>query len=176
MASTVPRGHDPTRPRESWHASISAYPQKNAELRARRDPLNRPLDTRRKSLSGLAGAPGFEPGDGGIKIRCLTTWLRPIPAAGISSPGDPHAHIATVGQQQWRRRPTPTRNAAVPASLECLVVRRGRSYKTAPVTGRSVAQPGSAPASGAGGRRFESCHSDHQTSGAAQFLRLLMRA
>src|ERR1700759_4679145 len=25
----------------------------------------------------LAGAPGFEPGDGGIKIRCLTTWLRP---------------------------------------------------------------------------------------------------
>ena len=26
----------------------------------------------------LAGAPGFEPGDGGIKIRCLTTWLRPI--------------------------------------------------------------------------------------------------
>ena len=26
----------------------------------------------------LAGAPGFEPGNGGIKIRCLTTWLRPI--------------------------------------------------------------------------------------------------
>ena len=24
-----------------------------------------------------AGAPGFEPGNGGIKIRCLTTWLRP---------------------------------------------------------------------------------------------------
>ena len=30
----------------------------------------------------LAGAPGFEPGDGGIKIRCLTTWLRPNAAAG----------------------------------------------------------------------------------------------
>ncbi len=29
-------------------------------------------------MSGkLAGAPGFEPGNGGIKIRCLTTWLRP---------------------------------------------------------------------------------------------------
>src|SRR5665647_3796485 len=28
-------------------------------------------------LDWLAGAPGFEPGDGGIKIRCLTTWLRP---------------------------------------------------------------------------------------------------
>ena len=25
----------------------------------------------------LAGAPGLEPGNGGIKIRCLTTWLRP---------------------------------------------------------------------------------------------------
>jgi hypothetical protein len=24
----------------------------------------------------LAAAPGFEPGNGGIKIRCLTTWLR----------------------------------------------------------------------------------------------------
>src|SRR5690242_10207603 len=28
-------------------------------------------------LDWLAGAPGFEPGNGGIKIRCLTTWLRP---------------------------------------------------------------------------------------------------
>ena len=28
-------------------------------------------------LKTLAGAPGFEPGNGGIKIRCLTTWLRP---------------------------------------------------------------------------------------------------
>jgi hypothetical protein len=25
----------------------------------------------------LAGAPGFEPGDGGTKNRCLTAWLRP---------------------------------------------------------------------------------------------------
>jgi hypothetical protein len=28
--------------------------------------------------AALAGAPGFEPGNGGIKIPCLTTWLRPI--------------------------------------------------------------------------------------------------
>ena len=34
-------------------------------------------------------------------------------------------------------------------------------YKTARQGHRSVAQPGSAPASGAGGRRFKSCHSDH---------------
>src|SRR5690554_3662023 len=32
---------------------------------------------------------------------------------------------------------------------------------TCPPYGRSVAQPGSAPASGAGGRRFESSRSDH---------------
>src|SRR4026207_1948637 len=30
-----------------------------------------------ESTERLAGAPGFEPGNGGIKIRCLTTWLRP---------------------------------------------------------------------------------------------------
>ena len=30
-----------------------------------------------KCLGELVGAPGFEPGNGGIKIRCLTTWLRP---------------------------------------------------------------------------------------------------
>ena len=35
-------------------------------------------------LKALAGAPGFEPGDGGIKIRCLTTWLRPNAAFGAA--------------------------------------------------------------------------------------------
>ena len=25
----------------------------------------------------MAGVPGFEPGNAGIKIRCLTTWLHP---------------------------------------------------------------------------------------------------
>ena len=39
----------------------------------------------------LAGAPGFEPGDGGIKIRCLTTWLRPNTFA------DPAGETLTVG-------------------------------------------------------------------------------
>ncbi|CDH46644.1 hypothetical protein BN874_540030 [Candidatus Contendobacter odensis Run_B_J11] len=28
-------------------------------------------------LGKMAGPPGFEPGNAGIKIRCLTTWLRP---------------------------------------------------------------------------------------------------
>ena len=26
----------------------------------------------------MAGAPGFEPGNGGTKNRCLTAWRRPI--------------------------------------------------------------------------------------------------
>jgi hypothetical protein len=37
----------------------------------------------------LAGAPGFEPGNGGIKIRCLTTWLRPNCAVGLPSAARP---------------------------------------------------------------------------------------
>jgi hypothetical protein len=48
------------------------------EERVKPDPfshLGRNLES-----SELAGAPGFEPGNGGIKIRCLTTWLRPIDA------------------------------------------------------------------------------------------------
>jgi hypothetical protein len=31
----------------------------------------------RMLTKNLAGAGGFEPPYGGIKIRCLTTWLRP---------------------------------------------------------------------------------------------------
>ena len=31
----------------------------------------------RREGDWLAGMPGFEPGNGGIKIRCLTTWLHP---------------------------------------------------------------------------------------------------
>src|SRR5262249_4568844 len=36
-----------------------------------------PLASASCARDELAGAPGFEPGNGGIKIRCLTTWLRP---------------------------------------------------------------------------------------------------
>ena len=32
----------------------------------------------------LAGVLGFEPRNGGIKIRCLTTWLYPNEAVGIA--------------------------------------------------------------------------------------------
>lgn len=56
-----------------------------------------------------------------------------------------------------RRKPTKCdRSAAVPlAGTKC------GGYKPA-VWSRSVAQPGSAPRSGRGGRRFKSCHSDQR--------------
>ena len=34
----------------------------------------------------LAGAAGFEPANGGIKSRCLTTWRRPSRRRGYSGP------------------------------------------------------------------------------------------
>ncbi len=54
-----------------------------------------------KSLKSLAGAGGFEPPNGGIKIRCLTTWLRP------NAPSD------CRGRPRAIRR----RNIATPPSL-----------------------------------------------------------
>src|SRR5579883_1494990 len=54
-------------------------------VRNRPKPSFSPIERSRRTLHTsaqfygvlLAGAPGFEPGNGGIKIRCLTTWLRP---------------------------------------------------------------------------------------------------
>ena len=31
-----------------------------------------------KNYSILTGVVGFEPTNGGVKVRCLTTWRRPI--------------------------------------------------------------------------------------------------
>jgi hypothetical protein len=39
-------------------------------------------EAEKTSVNQLAGAPGLEPGNGGIKIRCLTTWLRPNSGIG----------------------------------------------------------------------------------------------
>lgn len=36
----------------------------------------------------VAGAPGFEPGNGGTKNRCLTAWRRPNVSAGLAAPPD----------------------------------------------------------------------------------------
>jgi hypothetical protein len=50
----------------------------------------------------MAGAPGFEPGNGGIKIRCLTTWLRPNAAADhTGAPAPDQRSLAAVGGSRY---------------------------------------------------------------------------
>ena len=45
-------------------------------VKRRHVPLCSGLKLLMSGLS-LAGVPGFEPGNGGTKIRCLTAWLHP---------------------------------------------------------------------------------------------------
>jgi hypothetical protein len=58
----------------------------------------------------LAGAGGFEPPNGGIKIRCLTTWLRPNAPSDCRRPAAGHRRAQHSGaaaiDQCWpRNRP-----------------------------------------------------------------------
>src|SRR5215510_3099994 len=107
-------------------------------------------DIARQRPHWLAGAPGFEPGNGGIKIRCLTTWLRPIARAAFFEKRRADHTGATASDQRFRWRLHGLRAATAAG-----ITRPARWHS------RSVAQPGSAPRSGRGGRRFKSCHSDH---------------
>ncbi len=71
---------------------------------------------------GMAGAGGFEPPYGGIKIRCLTTWLRP------SRKGADLSRCRRFGQclgmsDAWRSR----------ATRSCLLPSQPLKYKAAPV-------------------------------------------
>jgi hypothetical protein len=91
-----------------------------------------------------AGAGGFEPPNAGIKIRCLTTWLRPngtCPRRGTD---------ITKGGRGFQRRGNTRLRGARPALI-----------RAPPERNRRVAQPGRAPRSGRGGRRFESSLPDH---------------
>ncbi len=51
-------------------------------------PLWLPLNQGQRGSEGLAGAPGFEPGNGGTKNRCLTAWRRPNGGVYIIGTGD----------------------------------------------------------------------------------------
>ncbi len=92
----------------------------------------------------------------GIKIRCLTTWLRPNSARGAIYSRSPAVQwrksrdFSSLKGAKWAAM-----HPALPDPLGPACFFLGRL--------RSVAQPGSAPASGAGGRRFESCHSDQSS-------------
>ena len=90
--------------------------------------------------------------DHGTKARCLTAWPRP----NLQLP-----------REIYRRR-TPTSIDKTKQSARASGFLRGSPDPS--IYGpsqrlRSVAQPGSAPASGAGGREFESPHSDHYFQG-----------
>jgi hypothetical protein len=67
------------------------------------------------------------------------------------------------GQRQGGREAVPGTRHATPIAVlpvAALAAPPWRRYKTAHQRCRSVAQPGRAPRSGRGGRRFKSCHSD----------------
>jgi hypothetical protein len=134
----------------------------------------------REFSAGLAGAPGFEPGNGGIKIRCLTSWRRPNapeiqPGTGRSSSG---LRAALQPLRQEKLCATPAARHEVELNSDFSRPKRLRSpdeacKEPASRRSRSVAQPGSAPRSGRGGRRFESCHSDHATFSPNANLRFM---
>ncbi len=48
--------------------------------------------------------PGFEPGNGGIKIRCLTTWLLPTNTVGktVAPATLERHHSQSFTLRQWR--------------------------------------------------------------------------
>jgi hypothetical protein len=58
-------------------------------------------------LRNLAGAGGFEPPNGGIKIRCLATWLRPTGIGGgtLAIKRRPGNHAAAGGERVRHRSP-----------------------------------------------------------------------
>ena len=122
-----------------WHAGTSNLLFKSSRVSANQanpasSPSNDP-DSRALAVEILAGAGGIEPPNAGIKIRCLTAWRRPSVSRCRSI-------AASFGQGNHLR--------------EAFAYGLSRHPEL-----RSVAQSGSAPASGAGGRRFESSHSDH---------------
>src|SRR5271166_4632197 len=57
-----------------------------------------------KGLKYLAGAGGFEPPYGGIKIRCLTAWRRPNPPRRPRAGGKRADHSSRGFALQWPRR------------------------------------------------------------------------
>jgi hypothetical protein len=151
----------------------------------------------------MAGAGGFEPPHGGIKIRCLTAWLRPNmswPEDTVESTSDQPVLSAGSAEQRIQRphgpflasrlggydprpisqrdgpgtgygpeilQPIRWRLARIANALlihwaneMILRIQRSMAIRAILPRSRSVAQSGSAPRSGRGGRRFKSCHSD----------------
>jgi hypothetical protein len=63
-----------------WHASLPIWKFRDRRriAKARQQPAFLPFEGwQARPWDSLAGAGGFEPPHGGIKIPCLTTWRRP---------------------------------------------------------------------------------------------------
>ncbi len=119
--------------------------------------------------------------DHGTKARCLTAWPRPNPLGWLFAPRAPAPAVSglidEIRQGPLTRLPHRMSGAVLPASAAlgnggateaCLTAFVAGPCRAVYIHGssasRSVAQPGSAPASGAGGREFESPHSDQHLS------------
>ncbi len=96
-------------------------------------------------LSRLAGAGGFEPPHGGIKIRCLTTWLRPnrarcgkIIGKGGGRQPRPHAPRRPAAPAGREKPPAPRPGLSPPVRADGALEAVG------------VQRPGGAPPSGHG--------------------------
>ena len=87
------------------------------------------------------------------------------PVDGLGRKGDEAAGGQHARGAFDRRAAGLDRSSMAARSLVCLgntcACSPGRYAVIRPATSRSVAQSGSAPRSGRGGRRFKSCHSDH---------------
>ena len=69
----------------------------------------------------MAGAPGFEPGNGGTKNRCLTAWLRPK----ASQAGRPYTSVVEKhNRAEVGKRPTEDRAVKRRYAVECPACRR----------------------------------------------------
>jgi hypothetical protein len=124
---------------------------KSAEFHAARaQEYKKYLKRGTQARSGMAGAGGFEPPHAGIKIRCLTAWRRPnVRPIGTRWAADHRASVHGFQLACFTRIWNPLQGSSP-------VVIRPPSRGN-----RRVAQPGRAPRSGRGGRRFESSLSDH---------------
>src|SRR3954471_15799607 len=78
------------------------------------------------SCGALAGAGGIEPPNGGIKIRCLTTWLRPIRPFGNGGDTSVRGFPRVVPVYRERRGISTARRGKIP---QARVAPRHASYE-----------------------------------------------
>ena len=115
----------------------------------------------------MAGAPGFEPGNGGTKNRCLTTWRRPNRVTTWS-----RAAVISPARRRMQRPVLHFRQ--LHSSCEDVICLFQRLRSISPPSVRSIAQPGRALSSGGRGRRFKSCYSDQLFPPCLQDMRALL--